>query len=269
MQKKTIILVTLLALVLVGMLVAVFVFRGPMRAVPTPVGAEATPAEPINENDPLAAVLVACDSQERPDGCRDAIRFEEAVKAGEAAYCSDISIEESRNTCFELVAFQTGNQAVCDSILVAQAKDGCVAHISERAARENPDVAPCAPLVGERRLECLMTAFGNLTGRDLCDRYPGDDKNACLEYFDFRHAANARDLVACEASAGRFRTFCTEYVPQPALDPTADPDGDGLTNAEEIRYRSNPLEADSDSDGYPDAEEVKNGYNPNGPGKLP
>ncbi|MEJ2736419.1 MAG: hypothetical protein P8189_23105, partial [Anaerolineae bacterium] len=35
-----------------------------------------------------------------------------------------------------------------------------------------------------------------------------------------------------------------------------DPDGDGLSNAEELALRSNPLHADSDGDGYNDNEEV-------------
>lgn len=50
----------------------------------------------------------------------------------------------------------------------------------------------------------------------------------------------------------------------------ADTDIDGLGDYEEIKiYHTNPLLADTDGDGYLDGAEVKNGYNPNGPGKLP
>jgi hypothetical protein len=49
----------------------------------------------------------------------------------------------------------------------------------------------------------------------------------------------------------------------------ADTDGDGLTDGEEVKiYGTDPLKADTDGDGYSDGEEVKKGYNPNGPGKL-
>ncbi len=41
-----------------------------------------------------------------------------------------------------------------------------------------------------------------------------------------------------------------------ALDPKNDSDNDGLTNAEEKKYGTKPLEADSDSDGLLDGEEV-------------
>ncbi len=49
-----------------------------------------------------------------------------------------------------------------------------------------------------------------------------------------------------------------------------DTDNDGVTDGDEIlKYRTNPLKADTDGDGYSDGTEIKNGYNPNGPGKLP
>lgn len=47
-----------------------------------------------------------------------------------------------------------------------------------------------------------------------------------------------------------------------------DSDNDGLTDAEEITYGTNPNIADTDADGYSDGDEVANGYNPLGAGKL-
>jgi hypothetical protein len=54
-------------------------------------------------------------------------------------------------------------------------------------------------------------------------------------------------------------------------DPTkADTDGDGLTDGQEVNtYKTDPLNPDTDGDGYLDGSEVQNGYDPNGPGKLP
>lgn len=43
---------------------------------------------------------------------------------------------------------------------------------------------------------------------------------------------------------------------QPAGRADDDPDGDGLTNEEELALKSNPVHADSDGDGYDDGEEV-------------
>ena len=48
-----------------------------------------------------------------------------------------------------------------------------------------------------------------------------------------------------------------------------DTDGDGLTDREEVMiYHTDPLKADTDGDSYSDGAEVKGGYNPLGQGKL-
>lgn len=47
-----------------------------------------------------------------------------------------------------------------------------------------------------------------------------------------------------------------------------DADGDGLSDADEVRYKTNAKNIDSDGDGFTDGQEVQGGYNPLGPGKL-
>ena len=49
----------------------------------------------------------------------------------------------------------------------------------------------------------------------------------------------------------------------PIVDPTADDDGDGLTNEEEGALGTDPNEADSDGDGMSDTEEFEHGTDPN------
>jgi protein-disulfide isomerase len=55
--------------------------------------------------------------------------------------------------------------------------------------------------------------------------------------------------------------------PPPQVDDT-DTDGDGLSDAQEKTYGTDPNDSDSDDDGYLDGAEVDNGYNPMGEGKL-
>lgn len=58
----------------------------------------------------------------------------------------------------------------------------------------------------------------------------------------------------------------TSYGTNPA---SADTDSDGLSDADEVRvYQTNPLAPDSDGDSYTDGGEVKAGYNPKGEGRL-
>ncbi|OGY36058.1 MAG: hypothetical protein A3E36_02420 [Candidatus Andersenbacteria bacterium RIFCSPHIGHO2_12_FULL_45_11b] len=47
-----------------------------------------------------------------------------------------------------------------------------------------------------------------------------------------------------------------------SVDPLADPDNDGLTNAQESLWGTNPNNPDSDADGYKDGEEVAACHNP-------
>jgi len=66
---------------------------------------------------------------------------------------------------------------------------------------------------------------------------------------------------------GFFRLKYTDQVPGPGetLD-TADFDGDGLTNLDEISiYHTDPLNPDSDGDGLPDGWEVAHSLDPNDP----
>ncbi len=47
-----------------------------------------------------------------------------------------------------------------------------------------------------------------------------------------------------------------------------DTDNDGLSDGDEKRFGTDPLRADTDGDGYLDGEELLSGYNPKGPGRL-
>ncbi|MFA6514595.1 MAG: hypothetical protein WCT50_04945 [Patescibacteria group bacterium] len=51
------------------------------------------------------------------------------------------------------------------------------------------------------------------------------------------------------------------------FDLTLDSDRDGLTDLQELAYKTNRLNNDSDRDGFSDGDEIKNGYNPVGAGQ--
>jgi predicted outer membrane repeat protein len=57
-----------------------------------------------------------------------------------------------------------------------------------------------------------------------------------------------------------------DYFGDLSLDETDDPDDDGLTNAQEIQYGTDPIDPDSDDDGVNDGREVAKGSDPKNPG---
>lgn len=76
--------------------------------------------------------------------------------------------------------------------------------------------------------------------------------------------------VGGTADKAFFRLLYTDQVPQPweTLE-TADFDGDGLSNLQEITIGSNPLNPDTDHDGFSDGDEVAAGTSPVDPTSFP
>jgi Bacterial TSP3 repeat len=58
-------------------------------------------------------------------------------------------------------------------------------------------------------------------------------------------------------------SYADDRRPETTSDPTADDDGDGLTNEEEAALGTDPDEADSDGDGTSDTDEFEHGTDPN------
>ena len=58
------------------------------------------------------------------------------------------------------------------------------------------------------------------------------------------------------------RNFFGSNFGAPGYGPNDDPDGDGLTNAQELALGTNPMSADTDGDGYSDGAEVAAGSDP-------
>ncbi len=56
-----------------------------------------------------------------------------------------------------------------------------------------------------------------------------------------------------------------DYDPNAPEHQNEDPDGDGMTNAEEAQQGTDPLESDTDGDGMSDGQEMEQGTNPNNP----
>lgn len=271
MTKKTIIIAVVSLLVaLLVILGVVLVFRMRQQAALSPAPVTNTGTEDGVTN-PFEASLAACAELADPDLCRDGQRFQAALREKSATYCGDIIRTETRNTCYELVAIQQGDSSICSSIDNAQLQTSCATRAAARSALLSGDASVCLAIAGNEQIDCLERVFSGLPSMSAsgCARYSDDVLLACQEYVELQLAADAKDRTRCTEQAGRFRPLCDVYVPLPStLAPNEDADGDGLSNADEERYKANPFLPDTDGDGYTDGAEVQNGYDPAGPGSL-
>jgi hypothetical protein len=100
-------------------------------------------------------------------------------------------------------------------------------------------------------------------------------KTRCLEQAALNLAVTTRNKAYCEELISvKDQTFCKQAVSNmekvvESNNNNVDVDNDGLSNAEEAKYGTNPQNPDTDSDGKSDGAEVKAGFNPCGEGKLP
>ena len=70
-------------------------------------------------------------------------------------------------------------------------------------------------------------------------------------------------LLISGCSGGGGGSSANSEIAAATADPAGDPDGDGLTNAQELLYGTSPLLADTDGDGISDADEIiKLGFDP-------
>lgn len=75
--------------------------------------------------------------------------------------------------------------------------------------------------------------------------------------------------VAATNGAGSSSAFPSSTNTITVLEGAGDPDGDGLTNAQEVMRGTDPFNRDTDGDGYPDGEEVAMNANPLDPTSTP
>ncbi len=73
---------------------------------------------------------------------------------------------------------------------------------------------------------------------------------------------SAGAVLTCIPATWLTQYFGTGYLQNSQAAPTADPDNDGLTNAQEYQRNTIPIDADTDNDGAPDGWEVTAGLNP-------
>jgi hypothetical protein len=113
------------------------------------------------------------------------------------------------------------------------------------------DVSLCDTASGETCVSNVCTALGSTCTVDcsLTSQVCDEASSTCVECTD-------ADVSLCDSAAGE---TCVSNV---CTVDTTDSDGDGLTDADEAIYGTDPLISDTDNDGVNDGDEVAAGLNP-------
>jgi hypothetical protein len=204
--------------------------------------------------------------------CVDSAVMDEALNNLSVSLCQDISDATVKKNCIIEIAARKNDERECQSIADEEEKNTCISLILGRKSRETNDLNLCLSIPLEYyRDSCFTEILSKVTDRDYCDEL-GDYKNKCLGVIILNEALRKKDAGVCqdlpvEGEREACQGMISEILRAEAY-AKEDSDNDGLTNEEEERYGTDPLNPDTDGDGYLDGEEVRAGYNPLGPGRL-
>lgn len=204
-----------------------------------------------------------CETAENRDECLDDVYVNEALNNLSVEFCDQVVNEITKQNCITGIAVRKNDEKICEAHTDAAAKDFCLSLILSDRAREAEDIDLCLRVPEESyRDSCFYAIVDKKASRDYCDNL-GDFKNKCLDIVLVREAAARGEINICEQILDvTSREGCLFELG------ASDPDSDGLTNADEKKYGTDPKNPDTDADGYKDGDEVRAGYNPKGPGKL-
>lgn len=224
-------------------------------------------AEQIGKEGAIAARIEEgkkkCETAKNKEECIDKVYVDEALSNLSTALCGQVVNETTKQNCITEIAVRKNDEKECEVQTNAEAKNFCTSLILSGKARETDNMDLCLKVSQESyRDSCFYAIVNKKASRDYCNEL-GDLKDKCLSIVISSEAFTKADLNLCEQIPDEAaRESCLAELGG------VDADNDGLTNAEEKKYGTDPLNPDTDGDGYKDGEEVKAGYNPLGSGKL-
>lgn len=216
-----------------------------------------------------------CQNAVNPDKCLNELTLDEAVSGRQVEACEKVEDAELLDGCFDAIAREVRDEAICNRIAGSAARDDCAGAILFAKAKAGREVAACSGIISLKwRNSCFLYIFESEGTVAFCESLP-ELKEECLSIVLTREAVLAANMSLCAGiSSEENRRVCEELAEEAKQTRDAslasdDDDGDKLSNRDEVRYGTDPKNPDTDGDGFKDGDEVRAGYNPKGPGRLP
>ncbi len=223
-------------------------------------------------SDPMVNILkqteATCAESLNPEACKAEMLGDLAGTSGSVELCEALEGNDY-DPCVVGAAREQGKPEWCDTLKNRDRIPSCKDGVYLALARANLDRFSCEKISSEdMKTGCLYVVLGPVTSVNCLER--GLPEELCRAYPVIETAVASHDPAKCASLTDETARFtCLDLVgPTGEAGESLDSDGDGLSDADEARYGTDPDNPDTDGDGFNDGDEVRNGYNPNGPGKL-
>lgn len=213
--------------------------------------------------------LETCEGEEDVEGCEDQVINDMAATHDSDETCELHDTDQERDNCYWLLALDTQNTGHCGSIVEDESRMQCADGINQTLARQTGDSEYCDRIMNDERKQFCTDWLSQQAIDEECKN--GSQREECAAYQAIELAVESGTTSACDGLEESDYETCVDAVGSSggqADTSEVDSDNDGLTDAEEELYGTDPTNPDTDNDGYSDGEEVLAGYNPNGEGTL-
>ena len=197
--------------------------------------------------------------KEIKNSCNNTLLFNTAIKEKNLSLCQKINEEYKEQLCLaEIIKTNKLQESECKK-LEDNSSLYCQDFFMFEQAIESNNPEDCMKLMSvNQEDECYNIVFKNFKDLNLCEKYSEPIKQKCINFVAFKIASTEKNIEKCNLiNDEEIRNSCKGNI-----ELSLDDDNDGLSNSQEIIYKTNPEISDTDGDGYSDGEEVLGGYDP-------
>ncbi|MCR4311766.1 MAG: hypothetical protein NUV56_00620 [Candidatus Uhrbacteria bacterium] len=203
----------------------------------------------------LSEAEARCADADDPEACMDEARTDTAEATGSSLACKGLEGQELKN-CAQLIAIDEADIEACAVIDDDADRTDCEDAATLMKAETDGDYALCASIISsDLKTSCEDQLTGVVIAAGECETY-GISAAKCSFQADLDAVVMAGNPTACTSFVGDDRVACESAFA------SADADGDGLSRLEEYQLGTSDDTADTDGDGYTDGQEVASGHDP-------